>query len=289
MKKKVTVIVALLTLVGAAALPFLRPQPPRLWVLSVGQGEAVLYRDPAGDYLLFDGGPDETVLSELGRTLPPWQRVIHTVALSHYHSDHLRGLVAVLNRYVVERVWESGAHATGNDVDRWRELVTAQALPVENLVAGNIRTLGKTHIQVMHPLQSAVGQRFRDAHDATLVLQLTVPGQRILLTGDLDEGHERNIMSWCKPPDCTLASSVFQVPHHGSAYGLSPPFLKAVRPKIAFICVGQDNRFNHPRPEILQKLEAARVPYHRTDTGGGLVISLYPDRLEYQKTQSAPR
>jgi competence protein ComEC len=270
-------------------LPLILPQPARLWVLSVGQGESVLYRDQSGKYLLFDGGPDDTVLSELGRVLPPWQRIIHVAVLSHTHADHLRGLISVLDRYTVLEAWESGSRADGEDVARWRQQLADQKISRTLVRAGQRHQLGHTSILALFPLQSMDGKRVRDAHDANIVLQLINGSHRILLTGDLDERHEKAILGWCRPPACTLHSQILQVPHHGSGYGLLPAFLVAVDPKLAFIPVGQKNRFRHPHPTTLQKLGDQQITYHRTDTQGGLVITFLRDRFSFRSSGSPPR
>lgn len=288
MKRWIWILLATLGL-GALLAPFAQPKPAQLWVLSVGQGESVLYQDTTGKLLLFDGGPDDTVLSELGRILPPWRHSIDVVALSHTHADHIRGLIAVLERYQVDAVWESGVNATGNDVTRWHRLIETKKIPEIHPFAGTTLQLGQTRLLTLHPIESMVGKEVSDAHEATLVFQLFTTGERILLTGDLNEGHESDILAWCQPPQCSLASDILQVPHHGSATGLSPPFLEAVHPKLAFICVGQNNPFRHPRANILDRLSEAHIPYHRTDTEGGLKVTLARGQFVYEKSGSAPR
>jgi hypothetical protein len=52
------------------------PTSLEAWMLDVGQGESILIREPGGKLLLFDGGPDNRVLSQLGAVLPPWQHYL---------------------------------------------------------------------------------------------------------------------------------------------------------------------------------------------------------------------
>ncbi len=278
-----------LFVLGYFLLPLTLPHQARLWVLSVGQGESVLYQDTSGKSLLFDGGPDDTVLSELGRILPPWHRYIDVVVLSHTHVDHVRGLISVLERYRVGEVWESGALYPGGDMVSWHKLIQEKNIPDHIVFAGIEMTIGNTHILTMHPMKSMVGVKVPEAHDATVVLQMTIDSEKILLTGDLNEKHEADIMAWCQPPKCSLQSDILQVPHHGSDTGLSPPFLAAVQPQFAFICVGQNNSYHHPRAIILQLLEESHIPYQRTDTQGGVKITFGRGRFVYENYGSAPR
>src|SRR5918912_2354978 len=60
-----------------------------VWVLDVGQGDAILLRTPRGHTALIDGGPGATpVLNGVGRHVPFWQRNLDLLALTHPDDDH---------------------------------------------------------------------------------------------------------------------------------------------------------------------------------------------------------
>ncbi|MEO7229744.1 MAG: MBL fold metallo-hydrolase, partial [Candidatus Limnocylindrales bacterium] len=87
---------------------------PRVTVLDVGQGDAILVEGGRGGRLLVDGGPDPVrLLVALDEHLPPWDRRIDLVILSHPHEDHAAGLAALLQRYAVARVLEPGMFGPG--------------------------------------------------------------------------------------------------------------------------------------------------------------------------------
>jgi competence protein ComEC len=268
---------------------FLIPLPPMLWVLSVGQGESVLYYDPVAGYLLYDGGPDDTVLSELGRILPPWQRQLSQIVLSHTHADHIRGLIAVLKRYQVKEVWSSGTKVPSPDYSAWLSQIGASKAQIRHPIAGEQAIFGTTTVETLFPVVSQQDKSPLDAHDATLVIRLHNATGSVLLAGDLAESHERAILKSCAARHCTMRSDVLQVPHHGSGYGLAASFLSAINPRFAFIPVGQRNRYKHPHAPTLQKLESAKIPYHRTDTQGGLAIRFLAGKLVMAPSGAAPR
>lgn len=288
MRKAVLVICAVFLVsltVRFVAAPELDPKQARLWMLDVGQGEAALVRTSDGRTLLFDGGPGDRVVSELGSILPPWQRSIDAIVLSHPHADHIRGLIAVLDRMDVGEIWSSGAtHATA-DYAAWQERIALHNVPEHHRSAGWETRWGETTFRTLHPLTDMAGASPRNAHDANLVLQVEFGTKKVLLTGDLNDNHERGLVAQCGKP-CTLQSDILQVPHHGSASGLEPEFLDAVRPQVALIPVGANNRFSHPRAEITDRLEAAGIPIFRTDTDGRIAVQFGPDGIAVSTSKS---
>src|SRR4030042_5062475 len=75
---------------------------------DVGQGDAALINLPGDNEILIDGGPDMSILYKLGSYLPIYNRDIELMVLTHPHSDHLTGLLEVLQRYKVEKVMQTG-------------------------------------------------------------------------------------------------------------------------------------------------------------------------------------
>ena len=75
-----------------------------VYFLNVGQGDATLIQQ-GNTYILIDGGPSpQAIDNALGSILPFWDRNIDLLVMTHPHSDHLAGLVEVLNRYKVSEV-----------------------------------------------------------------------------------------------------------------------------------------------------------------------------------------
>jgi len=67
-----------------------------------------------------------------------------------------------------------------------------------------------------------------------------------------------------------LESEVLKVAHHGSKTSTTGQFLGRVKPALAVVSAGADNRFGHPHPEVIDRLEEAVGPkgLYRTDRDG---------------------
>ena len=69
-----------------------------------------------------------------------------------------------------------------------------------------------------------------------------------------------------------LRADVLKVGHHGSAYGTTPAFLRAVAPRDAIVSVGRNNLFGHPAPSTIALLKHDDVAVYRTDRDGAVTI-----------------
>ncbi len=73
------------------------------------------------------------------------------------------------------------------------------------------------------------------------------------------------------------------MPHHGSDTSSSSAFLAAVDPLLDVISVGRDNRYGHPAPDVLRRLDGDAI--FRTDLHGDVAISTDGRRLWIETTR----
>jgi competence protein ComEC len=71
-----------------------------------------------------------------------------------------------------------------------------------------------------------------------------------------------------------LQSTLLKVGHHGSITSTRPEFLARVAPQWAVISCGIRNRYGHPREEVLEELQAAKVRTYSTDINGAACFRL---------------
>ena len=130
----------------------------RISVLDVGQGDAILVEGTRGGRLLIDGGPDpDRLLVALDRRIPPWDRRIDAIILSHPHEDHVAGLALLLERYRVDRVFEPGMHGPGPGYAAWARRLNAVGAPLRlGLAAGDRLTVDEISLRVLWPIRGQV-------------------------------------------------------------------------------------------------------------------------------------
>lgn len=241
----------------------------RVAFFDVGQGDAILITTPHKETILVDGGPDSSILSRLGSTLPFSDHEIDLMIVTHNHADHITGLNRVLERYDVKRVWISGAIHTTNEYLKLLEQLRDKHIPTDVVFRGAEATLDGVQLKVLHPITKAESIQPDDQHDATLVTRVVYGQTSFLLTGDIDADHEQAIISSGE----TVAAHVLKVAHHGSKTGTSQLFLDAVKPIYAVMQVGESNTYGHPAQSVIDRLVALRVDVFRTDNDGDILFA----------------
>ena len=250
-------------------------------ILDVGQGDAILIEGPGGHRILVDGGPSgEAITDALGRHLPFYDDRIDLVVLTHPQADHFAGLLEVLGRYDVGGMLVSPVEAETAGYDAWVSAVRNAGVPTTAASRWQWIDLGwGARITVLGPQPGVVVADERDLNSASVVLKVSMDDVSFLLTGDADEEAETNLIR----SGADLKATVLKVAHHGSRTSTSAELLRRVQPTVDVISVGAKNRYGHPNPEVLERLEGDLVL--RTDEHGDVTISTDGRRLWVQAQQ----
>ncbi len=245
----------------------------RITVLDVGQGDAILVETPSGTQALIDGGPDGTVLRELGRVMGPFDRDLDLLILTHPQSDHQIGLIEVLERYQVRFVVLGPARRAGAVETAWRDALRREGAEVMTLTAPASVDLGDgVSLDLLWPDGRDTA---RAPNNESLVFRLRYGNVTTLLVADIEAEAEAALLA----AGFGLRADVLKVAHHGSKTSTTQPFVDAVRPDVAVISVGRANRFGHPSASVVERLEASGADVYRTDSHGRIVITTDGRRL----------
>lgn len=90
----------------------------------------------------------------------------------------------------------------------------------------------------------------------SLVCKLNYNNFSMLFTGDIEKIAEEEILKNIN--NDLLKADILKVAHHGSKTSSTQKFLESIKPKIALIGVGENNKFGHPNDDVLNRLEALR-------------------------------
>jgi len=231
--------------------------------LNVGQGDSIFLESPTGKQVLIDGGPDRSVLRELGKVMPWYDRTIDVVIATHPDADHVTGLVDVLQRYDVDYIFQPGVkHDTPQAESVLLSVANEGAQEVLARRGQVIDLGGGVHLDILFPDRDVSDL---ETNDASIVARLVYGGTSFLLTGDSPEKMEKYLVYL---DGKTLKSTVLKAGHHGSKTSSSPLFVGYVAPEYAVISRGCDNSYGHPHQEVLDVFKRFEVQIKDTCLDG---------------------
>ena len=135
---------------------------------------------------------------------------------------------------------------------------------------GAVWQLGSATVQLLGPVA-----QYDDTNDTSLVLRIDYGETSFLLTGDMEQDAEDDLVASGAPLDV----DVLQVGHHGSETSTGYVFLNAVLPEVGVISVGEGNSYGHPHEAALSRLRDAGVDVWRTDLAG--TVRILSDGVNY--------
>lgn len=276
LRKVILIGIVLALLLGVFSIyEFIRFNDGKLHLIfcNVGQGDGILIRTPSGLDIVNDGGPDDSILSCLSRHMPFWDRKIELMLLSHPHADHMTGMISILNSYKVSAF---ATEKLSNTTAIYRKLAKAledKNIKTQYIYAGdsfqipdglNFKILGPS--EEFTKRTSPNGKIGETKEFASLISLVSFGEFDLILTGDSQvEGLKEALADSFGPIE------VFQVPHHGSKYGMDLEILDILKPKLAVISVGK-NKYGHPSSIVLKILDELKIPFLRTDQHGDVEI-----------------
>jgi competence protein ComEC len=111
--------------------------------LNVGSAEAVLIKTPTGKYVLINGGPSVTTLSdELGRRLPAFNRKLDWLVIAGTEEEDVAALPRVIERYPPDAVLWSGNTQASFSSRVLNEYLSLQDIDVINAEPEQVLDLG---------------------------------------------------------------------------------------------------------------------------------------------------
>jgi competence protein ComEC len=230
--------------------------------LDVGQADAILVSDGEHAALVDAGnnGDGNDVVEYIrSRGLTKLDFAIGT----HPDEDHVGGLDTVMRSIETDTLIipeKAGTTNTYRDV-----LAAAQdgGVRVTAAEAGSEYDIGSFRMSVFGPVKT-----YSDTNSNSVVVKITYGNTSFLMTGDIEQDAERDIVSMGYDLEC----DVLKAAHHGSETSSSYIFLRAANPRMVVISCGADNQYGHPHEAALSRYRDLGATVYRTDTMGTVIM-----------------
>ena len=173
-------------------------------------------------------------------------RGVDVVVSSHPHSDHIGGLVAVLEQMPVRHFVDSGQECDTWTARRLRQLIREKGIQYHRVAAGDsLAGLGGVEALVPSPHGGVRRRRGR----ITARPEQRIGGYAVQVRkhephvhGDAEVETDEPILRW----GGRLDIDILKVAHHGSPTSSRPRFIEALSPTTSVVSVGEVNSFGHP-------------------------------------------
>ena len=178
--------------------------------------------------------------------------------ISHMDSDHAGGMMYILENIKTKNVLIGLQSEASYQLETLFRIIENKNIDYYVLEKGmKVNISQNCFIDVLWPTKNYLISE-NALNNNSLVFKFYYNNFSILFTGDIEEIAEKQIVEIYNE---NLKSDILKVAHHGSKTSTIKSFLEYVKPKIALIGVGKDNKFGHPNKEIINKLEKSRSKY----------------------------
>ncbi|MBD8032049.1 DNA internalization-related competence protein ComEC/Rec2 [Solibacillus merdavium] len=264
--------------------------------VNVGQGDCIVIELPyrksvividAGGLLRFDQEKwkERQTPYEVGRQIVvPYLKgrgiqSIDTFVLSHADADHVEGAEEVLREVIVKEV-----HVTPGSIskpvmnDFLQELKKTNTKLIEKM-AGDYWKVGATTFEYLWPADIEY-----EGNNDSLVIMVTHNQYKALFTGDLEKEGEQQLIQLYTEKLRNI--DLLKAGHHGSKTSSIEEFVALTNPKFAVFMAGENNRYNHPHIDVVNRFESYHIPHATTGLEGTIEVTITKGEITIEKSNS---
>ena len=243
-----------------------------VYYLDVGQGDMSLvkYKD---EVIVIDTGPKNFYSDyEIMDNIILFFRSIGVsnidlLIISHGDNDHIGNANYLINNFKVKNVsFNSG---------KYNELETDL---IKLLKYKNINYFKDTFRKYNNKISYSYlnTKEYDNENDNSSVIYLKIYKYSFLFMGDAGVEKEKDILDLYS----LLNVDFLKVGHHGSNTSSSREFIDVVKPRYSIISVGKNNRYGHPKEEVLNNLKKSKI--YRTDKDGSIIFRIKNNKIKIE-------
>ncbi|WP_411844250.1 DNA internalization-related competence protein ComEC/Rec2 [Salinicoccus sp. HZC-1] len=230
-------------------------------MVDVGQGDAFIVEDHKNNaVVLIDTGgkfyPEESQYRLSDKTVLPYLKEsgvdrIDMMILSHMDLDHTGEADYILQKKQVDYIYVNPSDPAFSE---WYQSDVPESFDGQFINAMDTRTIdiGDMQITKLFPLKPVAGE---DSNQHSLVVMMHAGQFSFLFTGDIDVDIENELIDTYGQ----IETDILKLAHHGSNTSTGEAFVENTSFKYALVSAGVNNRYGHPHPEVVQRVDSVQV------------------------------
>ncbi|MCA1056211.1 DNA internalization-related competence protein ComEC/Rec2 [Rossellomorea aquimaris] len=245
--------------------------------IDVGQGDSILIKLPfnRGAYLIDTGGVvtfeeegwkrktnEYSIAEDVLLPLLKSKGVtsLDKLILTHADHDHIGGAEELIDSMLIKEIMITPNSQVKKEMEMLVSRATRKGIEVNQVYSPYRWGSEKNSFHILSPIDVEYA-----GNNDSLVVFTEIGGLKWLFTGDLEEEGEREFIE-----RYDLVVDVLKVGHHGSDTSTTEAFLDELKPSFAVISAGRSNRFGHPHPDVIKRLDEQKIVIHTTAEHGAL-------------------
>jgi competence protein ComEC len=263
----------ILFLVSLDNKEYLQDNKLNIVAIDIGQGDAFLIKFPNEKTALIDAGEATQYFDNGERIILPLLKYfgidkIDYGFISHVDSDHYSGFISLILNGTIKEIYKPQLDTAYKKDVRLEKFLRGNNIPI-HYYNKSVLKIGNARMYVLNNPNEA-GYPALKMNDKSGIVKLVYGDKSFLFIGDAERKAEVNLINHY---DEFLKSDLLKLGHHGSSTGSSDKFLDAVDPQFALISAGQYNKFKHPSPITMKKIEERKIKSFRTDQLGCILLT----------------
>ena len=243
----------------------------QIYYFDVGQADSILIlnNDTA---MLIDAGnnADGPLLVDYIKNKLKINK-IDIVVGTHPHEDHIGGIDDIINNFDIEDIYLPEVITTTKTFEDMITAIENKDLAISIPEKAERFKLGEADFEVIY-----TGTNDKDLNATSIIINMLYGEKTYLFTGDTTEEVEDTILNQ------NIDIDVLKVAHHGSRYSSSYEFLKIATPEYAIVSVGEENSYEHPHQEAINRIKKHTNNIYMTKDVGTILLTSDGKEIEIE-------
>jgi len=235
----------------------------------------VLIKTPEDKIILIDWWNWDEMISKISKKMWFFEKKIDYIFLSHWDSDHISGLISIIKKFQVGKIFLTQQDKKSPYFKKFLEILEEKNISYEFFedVISEKKSSKIESEENFSKLKHAVAlennfifkpifpnlsetEIFWNKSNFSSVFELEIWDlskwwKKFLFTWDIEKNIENYLVENWKISDVDY----LKVAHHWSKTSSQTGFILASQPEFWIICADDENRFWHPKKEIVDRLE----------------------------------